>query len=289
MLAADPPAALPAAEAATNKASGGGRPAGTATAAPAIRLAVTARSSVAVEAATNAVVVDCTIAGAEEDACSSPRWLMTRARANLPSPQHGAAPIALTVWPSSSSSSSPPHLEGAALARALSRAGTRNSFVCQQLAGMWSEQRAKSKAAGPLISGREHEEVFLATAALGRGEVEEGGEEEEAVAAAAIFYARPASADAACAPPHVYVELMVSSSPGKGIGGLLLRFVEAFAAANATRLGCAAQVRLLGVESAQPFYTRCGYGCGGDENNDNKYRRKEMVKELIGWRRGQVN
>jgi GNAT superfamily N-acetyltransferase len=145
---------------------------------------------------------------------------------------------------------------------------------------MWSEQRAK--AVGP----KKEEEVFLATAAVEGGEKDDDDDDDDdptaapRIAAASIFYARAADAST---PAHVYVELMVSSTPGKGIGALLLRFVEAFALANAERLGNARQVRLLGVEAAKPFYARCGYGDANSESSSSscKYRSKEMVKELL--------
>jgi GNAT superfamily N-acetyltransferase len=157
---------------------------------------------------------------------------------------------------------------------------------------MWGEQLAKAKAAvesGSAEAIMQSSTVFLATAALyeQKEEEEEGG---RSIGAAALFYPRPASRHA---PPHLYVELMVSSAPGKGLGGLLLRYVEEFAAANAERLGGNGaprieQIRLLGVESAKGFYGRCGYrededaGGGDDDEKELKYRRKEMVKQISG-------
>jgi GNAT superfamily N-acetyltransferase len=177
---------------------------------------------------------------------------------------------------------------------------------------MWAEQLAKARAAveaGSFEATRQASTVFLATAALvglpgGGGNDRRAADEDgpAVVGAAAIFYPRPASKPA---PAHVYVELMVSSAPGKGLGALLLRYVEAFAAANAARLGISGglglggQVRLLGVESARAFYGRCGYRDDDDDDDDEgrrqdgmkeeeqqqeddgrKYRRREMVKEL---------
>lgn len=266
---ASPLARAPVAEEAT-KAEERGRPAAAAAAAAkgplaAVSLAVSARATaVSADAPQPVVIIDCRIPDPPT------KWRLSSAAAGT---------VALRAWPSSAASS----LEGAALGRALSQAGSRNSFVCQQLACMWSEQRAK------VFGPKEEQEVFLATASAAG---EEGGKKDDddddptttptpTIAAAAIFYARPADAST---PAHVYVELMVSSTPGRGIGALLLRFIEAFAFANAERLGGATQVRLLGVESAKAFYARCGYGDADSESSSSslsKYRRKEMVKDLL--------
>ena len=64
----------------------------------------------------------------------------------------------------------------------------------------------------------------------------------------------------------MYVELLVTCQPGRGLGSQLLAAVETHAAAHAAtslaaaggRAPCA--IKLLSVGGAQAFYRRCGYG-----------------------------
>lgn len=109
----------------------------------------------------------------------------------------------------------------------------RNMFVCMQLVQMVKEQFSKVSAAAAAAAGADSRALmhaatytFLATLTSSITGL---------TLAAALFYPRASSKDQPDM-PHVYVELICTNSPGKGLGSLLLQHIEQFVSDNCDRI-----------------------------------------------------
>lgn len=108
----------------------------------------------------------------------------------------------------------------------------RNMFVCMQLVQMVKEQFSKvaaaAAAAGADSQALMHAATYTFLATLTSSITGN-------TLAAALFYPRASSKDQLDM-PHVYVELICTNSPGKGLGSLLLQHIEQFVSDNCDRI-----------------------------------------------------
>jgi hypothetical protein len=105
----------------------------------------------------------------------------------------------------------------------------RNMFVCMQLVQMVKEQYSKVAAAAAGAAGADSPALLHAAAYTFLATLTSSST--GTVLAAALFYPRASSKDQLDI-PHMYVELICTNSPGKGLGSLLLQHIEQFVSDN---------------------------------------------------------